>query len=153
MTQPSSHMIPKHRSFPDPWSARLYSSSFHSFRTARGSLSHGLELTMAFMKALTPPMLFAMGPNTEGIESWPSSELTAPQYGIRPHDGLRPCRPQNAEGARIDLLGSSETTTGSTSRFHTRQYQNRLLGDYLSGQSMQPLLQMTHPGSRCGCMG
>jgi hypothetical protein len=75
-------------------------------------LSHGLASITAFMKTLTPPILFAIGPNTEGIESWPSSELTAPQYGTRPYDGLKPCKPQNAEGPRIELLGRRQRGTG-----------------------------------------
>jgi hypothetical protein len=80
-------------------------------------LSHGLALTIAFMNALTPPMLLAIGPNTEGTESWPSSELTAPQYGTRPYDGRRPNKPQNAEGPRIELLGGRQRVNTSTSRF------------------------------------
>jgi hypothetical protein len=117
-TTPSSHMIAKHKSLPDPWSARSYSSSSHFFRTARGSLSHGLELTIAFMKTLSPPRLLVIGPNTERIESWPSSELRAPQYGTRPYDGLRPYKPQNAEGIRTELSGGHQkATTNDTSRF------------------------------------
>jgi hypothetical protein len=148
-------MIPKHRSLPDPWSTRLYSSSSHFFRTARGSFSHGLASTTAFMKALRLPMLFAIGPNTEGSESWPSSELRAPQYGTRPYDGLRPYKPQNALGSRIELSESVSRIMSMIGPhpFHTRRYQNRPPRGYLSGQAMQPPLPMTHSGSGSGCVG
>jgi hypothetical protein len=60
-------------------------------------------------------MVLVIGPNTEGIESCPSSELRAPAYGIRPYDGLKPYKPQNAAGIRTELSGGHQkvATNGS----------------------------------------
>lgn len=104
MVSPLFHTSPKHRFFPSPCSVSAYASSSHFFRTARGSFSHGFAEMIDCMNILTPLRLLDNGPNTEGIESWPSIEFTAPAYGIRPYDGRNPYNPLKAEGIRTDLV-------------------------------------------------
>ena len=84
LTMPLSHIIPKHSLAPlPPCPSKLYSLSSHGLRMTRGSRSHGLESSIAFVKMRTAAIEFVIGPSTEEIDSWPSRALAAPAYGRR----------------------------------------------------------------------